>query len=155
GFVFANVSVVNTITFLSSLLIDGVLIVILGVFFLRFGTNITTEIATALAAFYLGYRRLCLVLLSLAGGWISGKVGIETVFCISLFMVTLGLLVFMLGYIAAGAMVVFTFYSINTAITPGVAVQGSENEALNEVSRNVTYKDVGAAFGTLVGAWLI
>ncbi|HYF69854.1 MAG TPA: MFS transporter, partial [Ohtaekwangia sp.] len=51
-------STYNSITLISAILIDGIMIVVLGALFLRYQMDITTLTATALAAFYLGYRRI-------------------------------------------------------------------------------------------------
>src|SRR5690349_16141705 len=69
-------SVLNSITFASAFLIDGIIIVVLGVLFIHYNESITIVTATTLAAVYLGYRRLCLVLFSPAGGWIAGRIGL-------------------------------------------------------------------------------
>ena len=147
-------SVFNSITLVSSILIDGIMIVVLGILFLQYREDITVVMATALAAFYLGYRRACLVVLSPAGGWIADKFGLDKVFTLSIAFVIIGLLVLVSGWIATGAVIVFTFYSINVAITPGSASKGQLN-SLVAVAENATWRDIGAAIGTLIGGFLI
>jgi predicted MFS family arabinose efflux permease len=142
------------ITFFSAIVIDGIIVVVLGVLFLHFEADITPVMATMLAAFYLGYRRICLVVLSPAGGWIADQFGLDKVFSASMCMVVLGLLFIVSGWIAVGAAIVFTFYGINSAITPGSASNGKKN-ALHAVAENATWKDIGAATGTLIGGLLI
>jgi len=111
-------------------------------------------IATTLAAFYLGYRRVCLVVFSPAGGWLADRIGIDRVFNISIALVLVGLFFLVFGWIATGAVIVFTFYSINTAITPGSASRG-QTHLLAAVAENATWRDIGAAVGTLLGGFLI
>jgi MFS transporter, DHA1 family, multidrug resistance protein len=147
-------STVNAITLLSAILIDGIVIVVLGILFLHFGDNLTFFSATALAAFYLGYRRICLVVLSPAGGWIADKFGLDKVFNLSMCLVIVGLIVLLLGWVGIGSVIVFTFYSINAAITPGAVSSGKTN-SLAAVAENATWRDVGAAIGTLLGGVLI
>lgn len=146
-------STLNSITLVSAIVIDGIVVVVLGMLFLRYGGQIDLVTATALAASYLGYRRICLVALSTVGGVISDKVGMERMFNISLALVILGLLVIISGWIGTGAVIVFTFYSINSAITPGSALRSSHS--LAAIAENATWRDIGAAIGTLLGGVLI
>ena len=121
---------------------------------MHYRDNITSLTATTLAAFYLGYRRTCLVVLSPAGGWIADKIGIDRVFKVSMALVALGLIVLLAGWIGTGAVIVFTFYSINTAVTPG-SVSNGNSHSLAAVAENATWRDIGAALGTLIGGFLI
>ena len=146
-------STLNSITLVSAIVIDGIIVVVLGMLFLRNRGQIDLVKATALAASYLGYRRICLVALSTVGGVISDKVGMERMFNISLALVILGLLVIISGWIGTGAVIVFTFYSINSAITPGSALRSSHS--LAAIAENATWRDIGAAIGTLLGGVLI
>ena len=147
-------STLNSITFISAILIDGILVVVLGVLFLNHRENINVVTATTLAASYLGFRRICLVGLSPAGGWISDKIGVERIFNISMILVVVGLVLIISGWIGTGAVVAFTFYSINTAITPGTASK-TKSHSLAAVAENATWRDIGAAVGTLLGGFLI
>lgn len=147
-------SLINSITFISAFLIDGIVVVVLGVLFLVHKENITLLAATTLAAFYLAYRRICLVIFSPAGGWMGDKIGLGNVFKISLAAVVTGLTILALGWIELGAVIVFTFYSIHAAITPGnVTSHGSH--PLSAVAENATWRDIGAAVGTLVAGVLL
>jgi MFS family permease len=144
----------NSITLVSAILIDGIVVVVLGVLFLHYRDNISLLTATSLAAFYLGYRRICLVVLSPAGGWIADRTGLDRVFNVSMALVTLGLIAILAGWIGTGAIIVFTFYSINSAVTPGSATSGKLH-SLAAVAENATWRDIGAAIGTLLGGFLI
>jgi DHA1 family multidrug resistance protein-like MFS transporter len=147
-------STLNSITLVAAILIDGIVVIVLGVLFLHYRENITLVAATTLAAFYLGYRRICVVVLSPAGGWIADKIGMDRVFNISILLVAFGLMVMLSGWIGTGAIIVFTFYSINAAVTPGSASKGNAH-SLAAVAENATWRDIGAAFGTLIGGFLI
>ncbi len=147
-------SPLHSITLVSAILIDGIIVVVLGVLFLHYRESITIVTATSLAAFYLGYRRICLVALSPAGGWIADRIGLDRVFNISMALVALGLVVILSGWIGTGAVIVFTFYSINAAVTPGSAAKG-DSHSLAAVAENATWRDIGAAVGTLIGGFLI
>ena len=144
----------NAITLVSAILIDGVMVIVLGILFLHDRQDITLLDATILAAFYLGYRRICLVALSPAGGWIADKVGLDRIFTVSIIFVILGLVVIISGWIGTGAVIVFTFYGINSAMTPGSVSKG-EGHSLAAVAENATWRDIGAAVGTLIGGILI
>lgn len=147
-------SVLNTITFATAFLIDGIIIVVLGILFLHHKENINVVTATTLAALYLGYRRICLVLFSPAGGWMADKVGVSTMFNVSLAFVIIGLAVLSYGWIETGATIIFTFYSIHAAITPGT-LSHQQSHPLSAVAVNATWKDIGAAVGTLAGGVLL
>jgi MFS transporter, DHA1 family, multidrug resistance protein len=147
-------SVLNSITLLSAILIDGMMVVVLGILFIRYQENISPITATALAAGYLGYRRICLVILSPAGGWIADKLGPDRVFKLSMVFVVAGLLVLVSGWIATGAVIVFTFYGVNATVTPG-SVSKNHHHSLAAVAENATWRDIGAAIGTLIGGMLI
>ena len=58
------------------------------------------------------------------------------------------------GWIEAGAIVTFTFYSVHAAITPGYASILQKNP-LAAVAENATWRDIGAAAGTLAGGLLL
>jgi MFS transporter, DHA1 family, multidrug resistance protein len=147
-------SSLNSITLVSAILIDGIIVVLLGVLFLHYRESITLVTATTLAAFYLGYRRICLVAFSPGGGWIADRIGFDRVFNVSMAFVALGLILILSGWIGTGAVIVFTFYSVNAAVTPGSAAKGDAHD-LAAVTENATWRDIGAAVGTLIGGFLI
>jgi predicted MFS family arabinose efflux permease len=76
-------------------------------------------------------------------------------FNISILFIIVGLFVVVSGWIGTGAVLVFTFYSINAAITPGSAVSRDDNHSLAAVAENATWRDIGAATGTLLGGVFI
>lgn len=147
-------SLVNVITFISAFMIEGVIVVALGILFLNHNENITLMTATLMAAFYLGYRRVCLVLFSPLSGWIADRIGLNIIFNVSLFMMLVGLFVLALGWIEIGAILTFTFYSIHAAVVPGY-VSAQHDHPLASVAENATWRDMGAALGTLAGGLLL
>lgn len=153
-FSFKFPSILNSLTFISAIVIDGIVVVVLGILFLRYRSDLTLTMATTLAAFYLAYRRICLVALSAAGGWIADHIGLDKVFNLSLAALLIGLFLITLGWVSVGAIIVFSFYSIQSALTPGSASKG-QSHALAAVAENVTWRDIGAAVGTLLGGFLI
>jgi MFS family permease len=152
---FAKVpSTFNLLTFSSAALIEGVMVVTLGVLFLKYNENISVLAASILTASYLGYRRVCLIAFSPFGGWMADRYGLERIFLTSFVMVFAGLLLLIAGWIEAGAIIVFAFYSVLSALTPGAASSKS-TYVLEAVSENATWRDIGAALGTLVGGLLL
>jgi len=147
-------STFNLLTFCSSILVEGIVVVTLGVLFLKHRENISVLTASILAASYLGYRRVCLIAFSPFGGWIADKYGFEKVFTGSMIMVLAGLILLTVGYIEVGAIILFAFYSIFSALTPGAA-SAKGTHALDAVSENATWRDIGAALGTLTGGLLL
>ena len=147
-------STFNLLTFCSSVLIEGIVVVTLGVLFLKYNESISVLAASILAASYLGYRRVCLITFSPFGGWIADKYGLERVFVLSFAMVLTGMLFLTAGWIEVGAVIVFAFYSILSALTPGAA-SATGSHALDSVSENATWRDIGAAFGTLAGGLML
>ena len=147
-------SVVNSITFAAAFIIDGVIVVILGVLFLHHKGELSLLTATALAAIYLAYRRICLVIFSPTGGWIADIVGLGKLFNFSLLAMIVGLFVLLAGWVDLGAIILFTFYSVHSAITPGKVSEQQPN-ALMAAAENATWRDIGAAFGTLAGGLLL
>lgn len=146
-------SSLNTITLISAMVIDGILVVTLGILFLQ-NDRIDLMTATTLAALYLGYRRICLVTFPLVGGWAADRIGTERIFSISLALVIIGFILLTAGWVRTGSVMVFTFYSIHVAITPGTIAK-NHTHGLRAVSDNATWRDIGAAVGTLLGGFLL
>jgi MFS transporter, DHA1 family, multidrug resistance protein len=147
-------STLNLITFVSAILIDGILIVVLGMLFLESSRNMSLFTATSLSAFYLAYRRVCVVLLSPISGWMGDTIGFGKIFICSLVFIIGGLLIIMSGWIATGVVLVFSAYSIHAAVTPAVATLTQLNP-LSALAENTTWRDIGAGVGTLIGGMLI
>jgi DHA1 family multidrug resistance protein-like MFS transporter len=147
-------SVINLSTFITAFLIDGVVVVALGMLFLHYNNTITPLIATSLAAVYLGYRRICLVLFAPLGGWLADKTSLKLMFNLSWALVIVGLAMMSGGWIETGAIITFTFYSVHAAIAPGYVAAPSEHP-LASVAENATWRDIGAAAGTLTGGLLL
>lgn len=147
-------SLINSLTFISAIIIDGILVIVLGTLFLLHRGDISLLTATSLAAFYLGYRRFCLVVLSPFGGWLADRIGIGHLFSLSFVGVIAGLILICIGWLSLGLLMLFTAYSVNAAITPGVLAQINKN-SLFTVAENATWRDIGAAVGTLAGGFLL
>jgi MFS family permease len=147
-------STFNLITLLSAFLIDGLIVVVLGVLFMRYGGEMNLIKAASLAAFYLGYKRICLVAISPLGGMAADKFGMERIFNISLGLVIAGMILIVMRWIVTGSILAFSLYSIMSALTPANASKDQDN-SLRAVAENATWRDTGAAIGALVGGVLL
>lgn len=147
-------SLFNLLSFCSSILIDGVLIILAGLFLAKENESLSILAITSLAAAYLGYRRVCSILLSPIIGSFADRVGFARVFNLSMLLVILGLLFLLAGYSSIGLVIIFTFNSINNAMAPGGA-SINEIDKIRAVAVNSTWRDGGAAIGTLAGGFLL
>jgi MFS family permease len=139
-------------TFVLAFVVEGVVVVSIGVLFLS-GHHVSLAEATTFAAFCLAYRRVSLVLLSAMAGWIADHLGLERLFTLSIFGVMLGLALLISGWAAIGTVVVFTFSSITSTFAPGLGDNGRLD--YRHLTENATWRDIGAAAGTLMGGFLI
>lgn len=153
GIFFRWPSILNSITFISAILIDGIVVVVIGVLFLRYN-HVNPMMATTLAAFFIGYRRVCLVIISPAGGWLADRMGFDRVFNVSMVFTITGLVLMITGWMVTGIVILFISYSIHAAVTPG-SVFGTSKHSLVALAVNATWRDIGAAVGTVAGGFLI
>jgi MFS transporter, DHA1 family, multidrug resistance protein len=147
-------SIFNVLTFASSFVIDGIVIVSLGILFIEHGEGITALEATIMASFFLGYRRIASLVFAPIGGLLADKSGLNKVFVVSSVLTIAGLLLLTMGFTKAGAIVVFTFYSVQSTLAPGNSFREKEF-SLQAVAENATWRDLGAALGTLCAGLLV
>jgi MFS family permease len=149
-----RLSVPDLITFIATFTVEGLLIVVIGMFLQKNDVQLTNWTITNLAAGYLAYRRICFIFFSPAGGVIADKVGVNRVFNASLALVCIGFVLLLSGWEAIGLVMIFTFNSVNSSISPAAASH-KRKDKLNAVSTNATWRDIGAATGTLGGGLLL
>ncbi len=154
GFSLQWPSALNVITMVSAMVVEGILVVVLGVLFLNGEAHIDLVTATAMAAAYLFYRRIAVIVLSPVGGWMADRFGFEGVLNVAMVCTVAGLLAIVSGWTGAGTLVVFTAYSVTVAVVPASASKGSLRPMV-AVADNATWRDIGAASGTLLGGMLI
>lgn len=152
GFVFP--SLLNTATFFISFVIEGMLIVVTGLFLSYNNTALSYAAIAILAAGYLAYRRICFIFLSPVSGAIAERLGFTTVFLLTMLMIVAGLILLLNGWIATGLVLIFAFNSVNSTIAPGVAAE-KETDKLRAVAANASWRDIGAAGGALAGGLLL
>lgn len=143
-------SISDVIIFLVAFTVEGLLIVAIGLFLVKNDVQLTSWMIVTLSAGYLAYRRICFILFSPAGGVIADKVGVDRVFNISLLLICIGLVLLLFGWSAVGLIMIFTFNSVTSALGPASA-SNHRKDKLRAVSMNATWRDIGAATGTLVG----
>jgi DHA1 family multidrug resistance protein-like MFS transporter len=145
-------STFNLLVFISSLLLEGILIVVISK--LLVNEYISFEELTLLASFYLLYRRICIMLLSPLSGWLADRWGFHQLFTTSLLISCLGLFLIAFGYQQVGIMLCFTFGPVISALSPAGAIKDANNR-LKDIATHTTWRDIGAALGALLGGLLL
>jgi MFS family permease len=142
----------NLLTFLSFFFVQGVLVVLIG----RLLEDNTLNVLdmTLLAGMFLAYRRVCVVVISPLGGLAADKFGVEKVYLAGYLLTIFGFVLIVLDASGAGILIVFTFNSVTAALGPKNAMKGATN-FLKDVAINSTWADIGAAFGTLAGGFIL
>ena len=144
----------NSLTFLVSFIIEGMLIIVLGSFLTKDNEHLGNLMVTSLVAGYLVYRRLCFILFSPISGVIADKIGFAKVFYGSVFMIIAGLVLLLTGWEMIGLVIVFTFNSVNSTTAAGGA-SDNEEDKIRAAATNANWRDIGAATGTLTGGLLL
>ena len=147
-------SLINLMTFAVSFTVDGMLIVVTGLFIAKNDSSLTTLAITSFTAEYLAYRRVCYIVFSPAVGVVSEKVGYIKLFNFSSLMIIAGIFFLMIGYVPAALVIIFTFNSIYSTIAPGV-VANEKGDKIRAVASNASWWDMGAATGALTGGALL
>jgi DHA1 family multidrug resistance protein-like MFS transporter len=143
-------SLFNSLTFLVSFIIEGMLIIVLGLFLAKNNEQLTSLMITSLAAGYLVYRRLCSILFSPISGAIADRIGFAEVFNGSVLLIIAGLTLLLMGLEMPGLIIIFTFNSVNSTMAPGGA-SDKQGDKIRAVATNASWRDIGAATGTLTG----
>ena len=141
-------------TFAASFIVEGVLIIVAGIFLAKNDPSLSNWAITSLVAGYLVYRRISFILFSPIAGAIADRIGFTRLFNFSLLMIIAGLVLLLLGWVSVGMIIIFTFNSVNSAMAPGGA-SNNEADKIKAVTTNATWRDIGAAAGTLTGGFLL
>jgi len=147
-------SLFNLMTFAASFIVEGVLIIVAGIFLAKNDPSLSNWAITTLVAGYLVYRRISFILFSPIAGAIADRIGFARLFDFSLLMIFAGLVLLLLGWVSVGMIIIFTFNSVNSAMAPGGA-SNNEADKIKAVTTNATWRDIGAASGTLTGGFLL
>lgn len=141
-------------TFFSSFIVDGALIIVTGIFLSNNNNDLSNIAVTTMVAGYLAYRRVCYILFSPVSGVIAARSGFIKVYNFSLVMIITGLIFLIFGWVTAGLIIILAFNSVNNTMAPG-AVANSEKDKIRAVANNATWQDMGAATGALTGGLLL
>ena len=87
-------------------------------------------------------------------GWFADKFSFEKVFVFTSVLLTFGIILISLKIEIIGLITVFTFGAMNASIASGGAVT-TQSSILNDVTDNATWRDIGTALGSFVGALLL
>jgi MFS transporter, DHA1 family, multidrug resistance protein len=147
-------SLLNSMTFVSSFIVEGVLVIVIGLFLSMNNQSSSNIVIMTMAAAYLAYRRICSIFFAPVSGLFADKIGLMRVFNFSILMLIVGLVLLLIGWTTVGLIVIFTFNSVNGTIAPGGA-SGKESDKLRAIAINASWRDIGAATGTLFGGVIL
>ena len=145
-------STFNFLVFVSALLIEGMLVVMLGKLFS--GNQLSILEITKLSASYLAFRRICIIIISPPAGLLADRWDIEKVFLSAIVLSISALLFIAFDFTKTGIVLAFIANSISSALAPAASLTETGNR-LKEVAANTTWRDFGAALGALGGGFLI
>lgn len=146
-----NFSTLNILTFFTSFIIDGILVVTLSKILFDYSVNELIMVVSG----YLLFRKLCSAIISVFSGWISDLLGVLIVFKIALIFILCSLLFIVTNHIELGIIIAFLFNSIVVAMLPSIALKANTKNRLIALTSVTTWWDIGAATGTLIGLFLI
>ncbi len=143
----------NAMVLINAFIIEGVLVVLVSRL-VQIEYQLSLEKILFVVGVLLGYRRICLVFFSPVAGWLADKFSFEKVFVFTTLLVTFGILLIALKIEIIGLVTVFTFGAMNASIASGGAVT-KHSSILKDITDNATWRDIGTACGSLVGALLL
>jgi MFS family permease len=146
-------SSLNVLVLLNTFAIEGMMVVCVGQLLLKEG-NIDPAMVIIIAGSYLAYRRACLIIFSPISGWLADRWGFQNLFNLTSASMLLGIILVAFGFTTTGLLISFTFAAMNAAIAPGSSLT-SKSPPIKDISDNATWRDLGAACGTLGGSLLL
>lgn len=144
--------ITGVMIFLYAFVAEGLLVVMLVSLFTKYGTYTPVEVFSG-AAFCLAFRRLCNIVLAPLGGYVGDSVGFNKVFHVASILMIFGLCLLLTGFALQGVLLAFAAYSVHSSIGVGLRIK-DPGTRLNELSGHGTFRDLGAAVGTIIGSWL-
>ncbi len=147
-------SPVNLLVFTVSIALDGILVVTLSALFLHQFTE--SETLLSIVAFYLLLKRLFVLVLSLASGFLTLRIDVIRIFNASVIFIIIGTLCIAFGFTRSGVVIAFLFNTFVVTYVPLVAIGNQRrSNALQAISSVSTWWDLGAALGAFLGMLLI
>ena len=144
----------DLMTFLITFIVEGVLVVTIGSFLATSFPLLPNLALVTLAAGYLAYRRIALILFSPAAGILADRIGTDRMFHASVLFICVGFFLLVIGRTEIALAIIFTFTTVVGSIGPASSV-GVRRDKLNALATNATWRDIGAATGTLAGGLLL
>lgn len=143
----------NMLVALNTFVVEGLMVVLVGHLLLGdFDRSLSKVLIVA--GFYLAYRRACFILFSPVSGWLADIWGFRTLFNYTSLFLVAGVSMVAFGYAVPGLVLSFTFFAMNAAVATGSALSGKDS-IVKDISDNATWRDIGAACGTLSGSLLL
>ena len=146
-------SITNVLTFFTSFITEGVLIITIGFFIQQYYTLSIPEVASIAAGFLL-FRRVCHLVVSPVGGVLVDRAGLRKMLIVSLLCINLGVIFIVSNALLSGLILVFSFSAVINVIFPIAASMNAKNK-IRAIAQNSIFRDAGAACGTLVGGLLL
>jgi MFS transporter, DHA1 family, multidrug resistance protein len=146
-------SITNLLSFSTSFIVEGILVISIGFFIQKYYKISILEVAS-IAGTFLFFRRICLLVISPLGGLLIDRFGLRTVLIISVLVVNIGVILIVNNQLLAGSIMVFGFTAVTNVILPIAASLNATNK-ISTIAQNSIFRDAGAAFGTLLGGFLL
>ncbi|HET9278429.1 MAG TPA: MFS transporter [Flavitalea sp.] len=144
----------DLITFLVTFTVEGILVVTIGLFLARSFPLLPNLSLVTLAGGYLAYRRIALIIFSPAAGILADRIGNDRTLHASVIFTCAGLFLLVIGQTEIALAIIFTFNSVVSSIGPASSASNRKDK-LNALATNATWRDIGAATGTLTGGLLL
>ncbi len=145
-----NLSAINILTFITSFIIDGVLVVTIS----RLLSDYSGSELLIVVSAYLLFRKLSSSVVSILSGWISDRFGVLSVFKSALLFTIIGLGFILSDNVEVGILLLFLFNGVIVALLPSIALRFSDKDKLSVLTSVTTWWDLGAATGSLSGIYL-
>lgn len=146
-------STLNILVLLNTFVVEGMMVVLAG-HLLLYELELPPSKVLIVTGFYLAYRRACLIFFSPLSGWLADIWGFRSLFNYTSLLLVVGIALVAFGFIIPGLIISFTFSAMNASVAPGGALT-NENSLVKDISDNATWRDIGAAGGTLAGSLLL
>lgn len=146
-------STLNILVLLNTFVVEGMMVVLVGKLLYNELCLSPSELLIG-AGVYLAYRRICLIIFSPLSGWLADIWGFRTLFNYTSLFLVFGIVLVAFGFTICGIIISFTFSAMNASVAPGGALTNNKS-IVKDISDNATYRDIGAAGGTLTGSLLL
>ena len=147
-------SISDLITFFITFTVEGILVVTIGLFLAKSFPLLSNVALVTLAGAYLAYRRIAVILFAPPVGMLADRFGSDRIFHASVLSICLALVLLAFNCTTIALVIIFTFNSVVSSIGPASSVSNRDDK-LKALATNATWRDIGAATGTLAGGFLL